>query len=742
MKEFLRTLILVAACIFVLCESTRGQLTEVSTYRHELNEAKNGADSARIFWNLARCYSRIRYDSALWFGEKGIRHSRVIGDRGALARALVYTGDIYGNQSDYAVNFTYVREAIRIMTEIGAGKVELAFAYKGLGSAFYHAGNYDSALHYYFISKELSPVANPQALAGIGNVYGRIDEPELALKSYSEALAVAGDNDVLYANVLGAAGQVLLYRGEIYTDTARLLLSQAIEGAAKAGAHILVEHYGRMLSALLINSGELDQATILATQSLHLSESVGSRQNVANSHHLLANIAWIRKAYDRCIAHAMKAYEIGEADNLHYISEKAAFVLFKAYLAQGKDRLAEQFEEKYFKAGDAEHAKVNAEATIKYREQYAAIEKETEILELRTRQYETQSVVARQKNVITVVLCFLTLVLVIAGFIYKSYQTKKRNNLRLEQKNYLIQSRNQEIQIRNQEIEHQKERLAEILREREEEHAMLVHSEKMISLGQLTTGIAHELRNPINFIAGGISGILSQVESVRRVYDLYTTMNDQNYRNVLSAAEELRRVEHVDETWDEIEKLTRTIQTGSDRAIKVVNGLRTFAYSGTEKMQAANLIETMEAALTILQNEIKNRIEIIKDFENVPLVECNESEIGQVFLNVLINAVHATPGTGTIRLNIECTEEANIVITRVTDSGVGIPADILEKIFEPFFTTKPLGKGTGLGLSISNKIIQKHHGNIRITSEPGGGTEVEILLPIKQSQEEGQTVLS
>lgn len=180
---------------------------------------------------------------------------------------------------------------------------------------------------------------------------------------------------------------------------------------------------------------------------------------------------------------------------------------------------------------------------------------------------------------------------------------------------------------------------------------------------------------------------------------------------------------------DIMELLFESIE-GIERVAAIVSNLKAFSHVDNSEWKLNSVVDGMENTIKIAMNQIKNKAQIHRDYQDgIPEVYCQVMQINQVFLNVLINAVQAIEGYGDIFIRIY--QEDQHVCIAVRDTGCGIDSDNLNRIFEPFFTTKPVGTGTGLGLSLSYSIIKKHHGDIRVTSEPGVGTTFTIELPVE-----------
>jgi signal transduction histidine kinase len=262
--------------------------------------------------------------------------------------------------------------------------------------------------------------------------------------------------------------------------------------------------------------------------------------------------------------------------------------------------------------------------------------------------------------------------------------------------------------------------------------SQLVHSEKMASLGQLTAGIAHEINNPINFISSGMNSLKMSIESMREILDEYERIDDgEDPKEVMNDIKELKEDHEYEELIDELDELIKDINYGVTRTIEIVKGLRVFSRLDEEEVKMANVNENIDATLTLLRNKTKNRIKVSKFYDDkMSDIECYPGQLNQVFMNILNNGIQAIPEEKKdAEITIYTEEEADQVVIRLKDNGVGIPEEIKNRIWEPFFTTKPVGVGTGLGMSITFGIIEKHNGKIDLISEVGKGTEFVITLP-------------
>ncbi|MEH2005888.1 PAS domain S-box protein [Nostoc sp.] len=327
-------------------------------------------------------------------------------------------------------------------------------------------------------------------------------------------------------------------------------------------------------------------------------------------------------------------------------------------------------------------------------------------------------------------------------------------------------------------LRQQAQDLKETLRELQHTQTQLIQSEKMSSLGQLVAGVAHEINNPVNFIYGNLNPAKEYTQDLLALLQLYQS----HYPQPVPEIEDFAELIELDFLKSDLPQILNSMNVGADRIREIVLSLRTFSRLDEAEMKAVDIHEGIDSTLMILQSRLKandqrSTIEIIKEYAQLPLVECYAGQLNQVFMNILSNAIDALeegdkgnnqypipntqfpmPNTSlreaaptatlstsaqcpmpnaqfpisTIRI---CTQllKPNQVIIRITDNGLGIPEDVKKQLFDPFFTTKPIGKGTGMGLAISYQIItERHGGSLECISQPGQGAEFVINIPLIQ----------
>ncbi len=259
----------------------------------------------------------------------------------------------------------------------------------------------------------------------------------------------------------------------------------------------------------------------------------------------------------------------------------------------------------------------------------------------------------------------------------------------------------------------------------------LVQAEKMASLGQLTAGIAHEINNPINFVSANIKPLKDDLRDILGLVEVYEkAIKEHLPKKEAGELQQLRENIKMDMTLQEVNDLLKGMEEGAKRTSEIVKGLRNFSRLDQNVFLSANINESLDSCLVLLNNSYKNRIKIERQFGQIPEVDCLPGQINQVFMNILSNAIQAIPVEGTIF--VKTWQVDTTVKVSIRDTGTGMSEDVQKKIFDPFFTTKGVGKGTGLGMSISFGIIQKHKGKIELSSKPGEGTEFVITIPVNQ----------
>ncbi len=275
--------------------------------------------------------------------------------------------------------------------------------------------------------------------------------------------------------------------------------------------------------------------------------------------------------------------------------------------------------------------------------------------------------------------------------------------------------------------------LRELVQKLGQAQSQLLQSEKMASIGVLAAGVAHEINNPIGFVNSNLRTLQTYANDMLKLLAAYEQMEGSLAADTLQEINRLKAEIDVRYLRDDIDDLLRESLDGLQRVKQIVLDLKDFSHVDATDLQIANLEQGLDSTLNVVWNELKYKADVIKEYGNIPQIECFPSQLNQVFMNLLVNAAHAIEERG--RITLRTGVEGDNVWVEVEDTGKGITPEHLGRIFEPFFTTKPVGQGTGLGLSLSYGIVQKHGGRIEVKSEVGKGSVFRVVLPLRQTEE-------
>ncbi|BAZ36816.1 response regulator receiver sensor signal transduction histidine kinase (plasmid) [Calothrix sp. NIES-4101] len=307
-----------------------------------------------------------------------------------------------------------------------------------------------------------------------------------------------------------------------------------------------------------------------------------------------------------------------------------------------------------------------------------------------------------------------------------------------------------------QQVAERTEELTKALQQVQQSQIQLVQSEKMAALGQLVAGIAHEINNPVNFIHGN----LKHLEEYTQIFLDFLQLYQKYYPNPVEEIQEQAEEVDLEFVQEDAVKMLTSMKIGTERIRQIVLSLRNFSRIDEADFKAVDIHEGIESTLMILQHRLKAKsespeIQLIREYDKLPPVECYPGLLNQALMNILANAIDALEEFNTKRTYQQIEDNPNRIIIRtsvinsqsieisIADNGSGIPEHIQKRIFDPFFTTKPIGKGTGMGMSISYQIItEKHGGKLKFYSQPGQGTEFMIQIPIYQSIENLSLLIS
>ncbi len=304
-----------------------------------------------------------------------------------------------------------------------------------------------------------------------------------------------------------------------------------------------------------------------------------------------------------------------------------------------------------------------------------------------------------------------------------------------------VEERTEELSQKNHELQSAYNQLADALQNLQQTQAQLIQAEKMSSLGQMVAGIAHEINNPLSFIYSNLEHASNYAQDLLRLVELY----QKQYPNTSTAIQAETEAIDLDFLADDFSNLIDSMKNGTNRIREIVLSLRKFSRLDESQLKFANIHEGIDSTLLIINRRLEQKIAVIKEYGDLPLVKCYPALLNQVFMNIIDNAIAAIEERKvsnqylipahwqpTIWIHTEIIDH-ELVRVAIRDNGTGIQPELQDKVFDPFFTTKDVGKGTGLGLTVCHQIVEKHQGKIEVISEPGAGTTFWVTLPIKQS---------
>ena len=276
----------------------------------------------------------------------------------------------------------------------------------------------------------------------------------------------------------------------------------------------------------------------------------------------------------------------------------------------------------------------------------------------------------------------------------------------------------------------------------EKQAGMLIQSAKMSALGVLAAGVAHEINNPVSFVQGNLVTIKKYSTSIKELLSKYIrlevdigTDGTPDMQSLLAEIQSYKASRKIDYILEDIDSLADESLEGAQRISEIVKDLKVFSHRGDESTRPADLNDIIEKALNIVESEIGPKTQIVKAYGDLPPVTCYPQKLGQVFVNILMNAAQAVGDAGRVHISTRSLtnsdkDDPKMVEVSISDNGCGISEVEISKVFDPFFTTKPVGRGTGLGLSISYDIVRYHGGELEVESVENEGTSVRVALPL------------
>ncbi|MFN8344475.1 MAG: ATP-binding protein [Spirosomataceae bacterium] len=625
--------------------------------------AQNTAESIRALADRVMYLDESYVDSFLVYSKIIEEQSRKINYQRGICDSYRLRGIYHECRAEYGDAIEWHLKNLDLSEKIKDNESKLS-ALSDLSAQFHYLHQFEKAKFYVqqaiLLSEKIptTPKRISTFFLNLGIYYRETNQPDSALNSYKKSLEIK-------KRILDSAGIA-----NVHINISTLLIDQKKYAPAQPYLTYNFAYHRRKNDEVNLWFDHLNQARI----------DVGQQHYSNAQQHLETALSLAKKIKSRQ----------KEAETY----EQWAYL----YQVQNDYRNAFEMSRKY---RHLQSEMINVETNKKVaelREKYDADKREqqNQVLEA---EIETQK---WQKQTAAIVAGAVTLLALLAGWAW--WQNRKKNQL---------------LSHKNDELEVQKNRLENTLQRLHQMREQLVLSEKMASIGQLTAGIAHEINNPISFVANNVQALKLDLTDITG----------------LLSQEQLQLPAFI-ELNQEIQTLMESIERGVDRTRDIVQGLRIFARNEEGELTKVDLHQCIDTAVTLLRFEIRDRCQIIKRYGTIPPVSGLSGKLNQVFLNIITNAVQAVlqvhgeaePPAGLIE--IVTLKALNMVQVRITDNGCGMDEATRKRIFEPFFSTKPVGEGTGLGMSICYGIIEQHRGTIQVSSKPGVGTTIVIELPI------------
>lgn len=613
--------------------------------------------------------------------QEAIKKYGEIGDSLRMSRCIQALGFVYRQQGNYAEALNCHLETARLFQKFNAKPAELARSYANIGSVFFSIRDYDNTIAYYKKCLDIqmtqgSPEDRANSFCNIGAVYLEKKDLHSSEIYLRRALALFDSLQLNYGIATAHLNLGELFIKKNDTGNARMFTTRGLEIYRQIGDSSHLSQALGQLGKIESQAGNFDAAATAFNDALELAFKTGQREQQAD-------------LYDQMALLFAKTGDFQRA----YAARTAHNQLQDSLLNENKTRQTRELEARY-----------------------QLSEKNREIADYQ--QNILQKI--RERRLLIGGICCLLLG---CGVVLYLWWSRRKAQLRLQS---------------------EKDTTAALLREKEEllDHlaayqSQLLQNEKMASLGQLTAGIAHEINNPVNFIATSAQALRLDIDDLDALLELYLKWQQSGNPEDLKAVLELGEKLNLPVLKKELTELMGSIERGTNRTKDIVAGLSTFSRTEAGDSTPTDLHASIDLALMLLNPQMQGICRIEKQFApEIPFIPAFPGKLNQAFVNILTNAVQAIklrypvaePPQGLIIISTSC--KPGIVQIRISDNGPGMTPEVKNRLFEPFFTTKPVGEGTGLGLSITYGIIQDHHGSIQVDSTPGMGTTFMIELPV------------
>jgi two-component system, NtrC family, sensor kinase len=697
MKKFILILFIVHCSLFIVhCFSQDQHLIDSLT--NELKKHKQDTTATNILYALSKACWSNNPDKAMEYAIQTLALSEQIGYKKGIGNAYNSMGSINCNKGDYLLALEFHKKALKIREEIG-DKKGIAGTYNNIGIVYMYQGNYSESLKNYFAALKINEESgnkNWEAynLNNIGIIYTDQNNYPEALKNYFSALKIREEIGDKYgiASSYNNIGNIYYYQSN-YPEAlknfyASLKISEEI--GDKKGIATSYINIGNICS----NQGNYTEALKNLYASLKISEEIGNKYGISASFYDIGTVYTKQKKYNEASEYLNKGLSVSKEVGSLEVIRNSYEGLVQLDSAQGNFNKALEHYKLFISFRDSLVNKENTKKIVQQQMQYDFDKKQVADSLKYVKEKEIGALLLqRQKAITWTGFAGVALTMLFLFLMYRGFRKQKRSN-------HIIEETNAALHIVNNELK--------------DTQAQLVQQEKLASLGALTAGIAHEIKNPLNFVNN------------------FAELSNDLLEELKTAGSQEEKNEIMTTLKQNLEKIN---QHGK-RADGIVKSMLEHSRSGTGEKQPADINKLCDEYLNLAYHGMRAGV---KDFncnierhfaENLPKLNIVPQDISRVLLNLINNAFYALKDKADATLTLTTLASGNSVVIKIKDNGTGIPEDVKKKIFEPFYTTKPSGSGTGLGLSLSFDIIKAHGGKIEVDSKENEYTEFKITIPV------------